>query len=83
MYVSTESKPHILRIKHFFNCSFQILMVILIKILNYKIFFAEKSRLHRGLNPDLPRVKIHAIHKLGSFFFHKLATHKISQGKLL
>ena len=43
-------------------------MVNLIIILNYKIFFAEKSRQHRKLNPDLPRVNIHVIHKLGSFF---------------
>ena len=36
MYVSTETKLH-------FSTSFQILMVILITILNYKIFFAKKS----------------------------------------
>ena len=68
MYVSIESKLHILRMKHFLNCSFQMLMVILITILNYKIFLAGKSRLYRGLNPDLLRVKIHAIHKPGSLF---------------
>ena len=47
MYVSTESKLHILRIKHLLYCSFQILMIVLITlitILNYKIFFEKKKR---------------------------------------
>ena len=42
MYVSTESKLHFLLIKHFLNCSFQILIVILIAILNYKFSLLKK-----------------------------------------
>ena len=50
--------------KTLINCSFQILMIILTTILNYKIFFVNneekkrlRHRLHRGWNPDLPRMK--------------------------
>ena len=54
MYVSTESKLHILRIKHFLICSFKIVMVILVIILNYKIGFTSKKVASLGIEPWSP-----------------------------